>query len=169
MSSTSMAAMFKKAKEEGFEFGEGLPNGEYDVAINTTNTGKTQGGDEKIGIHLKPVSGAPAVWMNQNLMPGNDKALAAFFRVMAGFGLGEDWFLAEPEPTLLQTAERIKQADPIRIRKGERKSKQGTVFPDIRILGKATGAPDVAELAPDASNDTPTPAADNGDTPPWAQ
>jgi hypothetical protein len=109
-----------------------------------------------------------------------EKSLAIFFKVMAQMGLTEEWFKTQNPSSTEQIADALKGTGPFRIRKSERKSKQGTIFPDVRILGPATGAPDapvasvtlpsVAPVPPPAAAVVPPPPATAGaPAAPWPQ
>jgi hypothetical protein len=148
MASFNFSDLIKKAEDAGYTGGVDLPNGTYDVTVNTTNASETKAGDEQVGVHFTATSGAGTVWDN-HILNEDPVRLAIFFDNMGRLGLGKQWFL-DNSPTMEQIAETLKSAGPFRIEKSVRKSKQGTEFPKIKILGPASGGADVVSAGASA-------------------
>lgn len=104
MSSFSFKQLQDQAKEAGI--GEPLPPGRYTVKAVEATAGRTKAGDkDKIDVKFSVVSGPHAnrkLFNQYTISPDNNNALAFFFRHMAAFGLGSDFFASEP--TIQQVA-----------------------------------------------------------------
>lgn len=104
MSSFSFKQLQDQAKEAGI--GEPLPPGRYTVKAVEATAGRTKAGDkDKIDVKFSVVSGPHAnrkLFNQYTISPDNNNALAFFFRHMAAFGLGPDFFASEP--TIQQVA-----------------------------------------------------------------
>ena len=104
VSSFSFKQLQEQAKESGI--GEPIPPGRYTVkAIEATAEKTKDGSKDKITVKFSVVSGPHAnrkVFNQYVVSPDDNNALAFFFRHMAAFGLGADFFSAEP--TMQQVA-----------------------------------------------------------------
>ena len=97
-----------------------LPQGEYDVEISQATAGKTGTQKSKISLRYRVLSGPHQgrnVFNDHVLSPSNPNAMVIFFRHMAAYGLGHDYFAANP------SLERVAQdlnGKKIRVRLGVR-------------------------------------------------
>ena len=158
MASFNYTDLIKQAEGAGYSGGIDLPNGTYDVAINTANASQTAAKDDQIGVHFSAMSGAGTVWLNQQLPDNSEKnavRIAIFFDVMGSLGLSKEWFITN-SPSMAQIAEHIKSLGPFRITKSIRKSSQGGEFAKIKVLGAATGEPDQVAAATGGRATLPT-------------
>jgi hypothetical protein len=94
----SFSDLLKQAESAAGGF-EPLPNGEYDVSVDTATAGKTGGGKAKIAVRYKVLSGPYAnrlIFNDHILTPGNPQAMVIWFRQMSAMGLKNDYFSANP-------------------------------------------------------------------------
>jgi hypothetical protein len=94
----SFSDLLKQAENAGGAF-EPLPNGEYEVVVDTATAQKTNTGKSKIAVRYK-VQGGPynnrTVFNDHVLTPGNPNAMIIFFRQMSAVGLKSDYFASNP-------------------------------------------------------------------------
>jgi hypothetical protein len=94
----SFSDLLKAAESAGGAF-EPLPNGEYEVIVETANATKTGTGKSKIVARYKVVGGPHnnrTVFNDHVLTPANANAMIIFFRQMSALGLKSDYFSQNP-------------------------------------------------------------------------
>jgi Protein of unknown function (DUF669) len=115
----SFSDLLKVAESAGGGF-EALPNGEYDVAVDTASAGKTGSGKAKITVRYKVLGGPYAnrtVFNDHVLSPGNPNAMVIWFRQMSAMGLRNDYFTQNPS---LEKIAQDLQGRKLRIKLGTR-------------------------------------------------
>jgi hypothetical protein len=105
--SIDWADLRKTADDGGFTV---LPNGEYDVYVNSTNGGKTSTGKDRVRVTFKVENGPHANATVTNdfvITPDNANAMSIFFRNMAVLGLSPDYFTSNPRGSIEAVADAV--------------------------------------------------------------
>lgn len=94
MASMDWSTLLEAAAAEGFS-NEILPDGPYEVRVESAQVGNSKQGKPQIGIRLRITSGPNAnksVWDNLTVTTDNPKAMAVFFRKCNAYGAGPELF-----------------------------------------------------------------------------
>jgi len=195
MTNYNMGQMFADAEAAGFA-GRDLPFGEYDVKVKRTGVKQATKG-ERLFVTFESLSGQGTVLDGQNWTPtteGTEDEIKSakgsrfhWFRFLANFGLGQEFFAGNPTITPEQIGtvltQQAESGQAVRI-----KVYASGNWTNVDILGPATGAPDAPEVAAQAvtakapavapqpaASVTPAPEApsapstEGAPVPPWQQ
>lgn len=105
--SIDWADLRKTADDGGFTV---LPNGEYDVFVNSANGGKTSTGKDRVRVTFKVENGPHAnapVTNDFVITPDNANAMSIFFRNMAVLGLSSEFFTSNPRASIESVADAV--------------------------------------------------------------
>ena len=86
--------LINSAKEAGGT-SDAPPAGNYQGAVVSANTGKSNSGKLKIGLKLRVEGGAhdgAGIWSNQYLSPESPAAVDIFFRTFEALGIPRNWW-----------------------------------------------------------------------------
>jgi Protein of unknown function (DUF669) len=112
-----------------------IPAGMYDVQVLSAELAQASTGKSMYKLVLEVENGPHAkrrLWTNMVITPDNPNAMQIFFRHMAAFGLGSDYFRGHPSPQAVADAlPRRRARAQVKLRKweGQDKNEVGNLTP----------------------------------------
>lgn len=159
MSTVNMADLFKEAEAEGLDVSPDLPRGTHTVRIKSHGvkdiTGKNAG--ERLYFVLEAVDGSGTIVHGQNFTPENKKSLFFWFRFLAEYGVGKDFYAANPTATPAAIGKMIADQG-LTYRAEVKAQKNNPQYNEISI------SPAEASVSPTPPQDDAPPS---GDKAPW--
>ena len=158
MTTINMADLYAGAESEGFS-GADLTHGTYDVKVKRTSVKSGEKGDRLL-VTFESLDGAGTVLEGQSFNPNNKGMMFHWFRFLAHFQMGKEFFASNPTISVEQIGQFMVQGaergQTFRIRYQPQEGSDQ--YSEVVILGPATGEGSVARTASTLPAVAPAPA-----------